>query len=161
MNLYALLNRGIVNSGVHERNLDEQTRKIESFVAHRKNAFNDARALWISSLLADETRSWMHVSEKDRGSLVGLISVLTLAGVAKSHDDGGSFDSVEVRVIRGAISAATQCADSADCVISADDARAFSAASNHARQIIATCSDEAIAQSAMHMHNFVNSKEVH
>lgn len=133
MNLFNFLDRGIQLSGGTQ--VDRVT--------------ESARQLWLSKLLVDETRAWMSVSESDRGTLSGLCVLLTLAGLAHAHDTRNA-DAPAVRVIRGAISAAEQCGK-AGAVITPDVARAFSAACEHAREILKTCSRDSIQHAATYI----------
>jgi hypothetical protein len=160
MNLFQVLNLGVALSGVYQREEQNRLHKAAEQQRFQDEAIEGARAQWITALSTDETRAWLSISEQDKPVIIGLVSVLTLAGVAKAHDDGHD-DSVEVRVIRGAISAAVQCAESAKCVISAETAQAFSTAATHAKRVIATCTPEAIAHTAQQLLNLANSKKVH
>lgn len=139
MNLFAMVNRGIRLSGGNE--VDRQIER--------------ARQQWLEKLTVDEIRAWDHIHEEDRGALTGLLSLLTLAGMAHAYD-AGTVDTPEVRIIRGAISAAEQCG-AAGCIISADHARAFSAACGHARTALKTASPGAIQHAAQYLNNLVNA----
>jgi hypothetical protein len=110
----------------------------------RNAAIDKARAQWLNALMVDETRAWMSLGEADRGCLSGLVAVLVLAGMAHTRD-AGTVDTLELRIIRGAISAADQCGR-AGSVIDEPTARAFQTACFHA--IISACSREAIAAAA-------------
>ena len=158
MDLFKVINSGIHHSGVFDREASARLAKLMEVQRYQVAAIEEARAQWINALVTDETRSWLSISEQDRPVITGLVSVLTLAAVAKMHDNDGSMDSLEIRVIRGAISAATQCAESSDCVISAEHAQAFSSAATHAKSILAGCTREAIVHSAKQLHNLVHSK---
>lgn len=143
MNLFTLVNRGVALSGVNER----QTKKLTDL---RDSAVAATRAKWLNALTVDQTRAWMAIDSRDRGALKGLITVLTLAGLAKAFDDHHE-NSLEVRIIRGALSAAEQCAVSADCVITVAHARAFTTAANGAAEIINSCTGEAIVHASVHL----------
>lgn len=148
MNIFALCNRGIALSGVNERT----TAQLQQ---ERDDAVSATRAKWLNALLVDETRAWLAIDSRDRSALTGLIAVLTLAGIAKSFDDHA--DALEVRIIRGAISAAQQCGQSADCVISVADAKAFHSAAGAAAEIIKTCTASAIVHAAEYLHRVAGS----
>ena len=75
--------------------------------------------------------------------------LLTLAGLAHAHDRQ-SHDTPEIRIIRGAISAAEQCAK-AGAVITPDVATAFASACRHACDILKTCSRGAIQHAAVYL----------
>lgn len=150
MNLFAVLNRGVDLSGSRRRLQAVESRREREL----REAISRTRAQWKNALLVDQTRAWMAVSSAEREVLTGLVSVLTLAGLARAHDDGHA-DSLTVRLIRGAISAADQCASTADCVISALDATAFSSAARAAIEAIDSCTDAAIAHAADYLHRLV------
>lgn len=159
MNLFQLINRGVDASGVMAREVQARAAKLSRNERYQRDAIADARLLWTNALLVDETRAWLSISEQDKPVIQGLVALLTLAGLAKSFDDGGKFDSPELGVIRGGISAATQCAASADCVISALDAQAFSSSAKRARAVFEACSDDAIAHAASQLHGLVHSQQ--
>lgn len=149
MNIFNLVNRGIKQSGLAERQARQAAEARASAVA-------SARQQWQRALTADQVRAWMNVGTQDKQVLSGFASVLTLAGMAKVFDDRNT-ESVEIRIIRGAISAIEQCGRTADSVISAADARAFSAAAGHGIEIVKTCSDEAICHAAEYLHRVAGS----
>ncbi|WP_019573443.1 hypothetical protein [Curvibacter lanceolatus] len=138
MNIFALVNRGVRLSGGNE--VDRQIEK--------------ARQAWLDKLLIDEIRAWGSVQEEDMGALTGLLTLLTLAGMAHAHD-AGTVETPQVRIIRGAISAAEQCG-AAGSVITAEHARAFSAACTHARAAIKDASPAAIQHAALYLHNLAH-----
>lgn len=138
MNLYAMFNRGIANSGVEMLKKKQFARDMEA-----------ARIKWLNALRVDETRAWMSIGEVSREILTGLAAMLTLAGLCKAADDQ-SPDSPAIRVIRGAISTAQQCAR-AGCGIEAQHAQAFSSAATMARGILETCSHVAMAHAAEYL----------
>ena len=133
MNLFSFLDRGVQLSGGTEA----------------EKAAERARQMWLNKLLVDQTRAWLSLQESDRQVLSGLSVLLTLAGLAHAYDKR-SDDTPQIRVIRGAISAAEQCAK-AGAVITPDHARAFSAACEHAREILKTCSRAAIQHAAVYL----------
>lgn len=138
MNIFALVNRGVRLSGGNE--VDRQIEK--------------ARQTWLDKLMVDEIRAWGSIHEEDMGALTGLLTLLTLAGMAHAYD-AGTVDTPEVRIIRGAISAAEQCG-AAGSVITAEHARAFSAACIHARAAIKAASPAAIQHAAQYLHNLAH-----
>lgn len=138
MNLFQFFDRGIANSGIHTRKQAEFAREMEA-----------ARSKWLDALMADETRAWMAIGEQSREILTGLSTLLVLAGLCQAGDKG-DVNTVENRVIRGAISAAQQCARSG-CEITAQHAQAFSSASTMARKIFETCSHTAMAHAAQYL----------
>ena len=99
----------------------------------------------------------MAVGGEDRQALVGLTTVLTLAGLSRAFDNGHD-NCLDIRIIRGAISAAGQCIKSSNCVISADYASAFHTASSHAVEIINTCSAEAIVHATRYLQSVAGSE---
>ena len=131
MNIFTLLNRGIANSGVEARKKVQFASDMESI-----------RAKWLNALLVDEMRAWMSIGESSVEILTGLCAMLGLAGFCKDFD-GMKSASAEVRVIRGAISAAQQCA-SEGCQISVQHALAFKSACRMAREILEVCTHDAM-----------------
>ncbi len=101
-----------------------------------------AREKWLDALIADQVRAWMSIGDKDPGVIDGLVTMLAIAGFAHGFDTGLS-DTPDMRVIRGAMSAAAQCAESG-CRITDDASRAFSSAARRADAIVRTCSIDAI-----------------
>lgn len=138
MNIFSLMNRGIANSGLEARKQEAFSREMEA-----------ARAKWLDSLMVDETRAWMSIGEQSREILQGLSVLLVLAGLCQATDKM-HVNTVENRVIRGAISSAQQCAREG-CRITAQHAQAFSSAAAMARKIFETCSHTAMAQAATYL----------
>lgn len=109
-------------------------------------AAEKARREWLDALLVDQTRAWLSLGERQPEVLSGLATVLTLAGMVHVFDTR-SADTPELRVIRGAISAATQ-SSAAGSVLTAADAGAFSAAAQRAEAIIRAASVDALIHAA-------------
>lgn len=143
MNLLTFLNRGSAHA-------PSESQRRQAQITESAEA---ARAMWLNALFVDQTRAWMSIGEYDAGVLSGMATTLTIAGMAHVHDTKVT-DSVDIRVIRGAISAATQCAKSGG-VVSADDARAFSSAAVRAQNIIRVASVPAILHAAVSIRNVV------
>lgn len=133
MNLLNFIDRGIQRSGGNEAD----------------KAAEQARKQWMSTLLTDETRAWMNISESDDGVVRGLMVVLTLAGLTQAYDKNRD-DTLEIRVIRGAISALEQCSNNG-YFITLETTRAISSACNHARTILESASLAAIKHAALYL----------
>jgi hypothetical protein len=147
VNLFALLQRGAAHA-------PSETQRRQAQITASAEA---ARAMWLNALFVDQTRAWMSIGEYDAGVLSGMASILTMAGMAHVHDTK-STDSVDLRVIRGAISAATQCAKSGG-IVSVDDARAFSSAAVRAQNILREASVPAILHAAVSIRQVVGLVE--
>lgn len=119
-----------------------------------RKAIAEARQLWLDKLTVDQTRAWMEIDVSTPGVLNGLTALLTLAGLAKAFDDKHQ-DSPEVRVIRGAISAAEQCGKGG-AVMTPAFAQAFHSAVNLASGVIKTCTAGAIAHASNYLSQYVN-----
>ena len=89
----------------------------------------------------------MDLGQEQKEVLRGLSTVLALAAFSQAHDLG-TEDTPAQRVIRGALSAAVQCAE-ADAVIRLADVKAFSAACDRAVEIFKTASVSAIVRAAV------------
>jgi hypothetical protein len=109
-------------------------------------AAEDTRAKWLDAIMADETRAWMGIGEADRGIVEGLTTMLAIGGFASLHDHR-DIDSPDLRVIRGAISAAGDCV-AGGCVITLAQARAMSSGATRAREAIQRASVGAIIHAA-------------
>ena len=162
MNMFALLQRGIQQSGVralHEANFRRKAQRSED---RRGKPLRDAvattRRHWTNALVVDETRAWMELGSDAKEVLTGLVLVLTLAAFCKEFDDS-SDHAPEIRIIRGAISAARQCADQHSSVMNSDIANAFKSAANAAKEIIAACSGNAIVYAAQLMRDVTGAKQ--
>lgn len=143
MNLMSFLNAG--------------ARHAPSDAERQQRAINEAseasRAQWLNALVVDELRAWEQIGDSDPGLIRAMSSMLTLAGFVHFYDTK-SADTPDLRVIRGAISAAAQCAERG-CKVSADDARAFSAACERAAGIVRRGSAAAIVHAAQSMGELV------
>lgn len=104
------------------------------------------RKQWLNALMVDETRAWMAIGEADQGAIEGMTTMLAIAGFAHAYDKRDA-DTVELRIIRGAISAADQCMR-AGGVVGQADAQAFSSAAGRARQILTECTVDGIVRAA-------------
>lgn len=142
MNLYDLYNRGIRNSRVAERRAEEAARELA-------RQMEICRSKWLDALMLDEIRAWDVLDSDAKEPLTGLTTLLTLAGICKTFDQA-DHDHPEVRVIRGAISTAQQCAR-AGYRITVVDARALSSAATRAREIFTTCTHDAMAHAATYL----------
>lgn len=135
MNLFAVLNRGAAHAPPPPRYKRAELRAIEA-----------TRLQWLNALLVDQTRTWLSLGEHAPDILNAMAAMLTIAGFVHVYDRR-SADTPELRVIRGAISAATQCA-AGGAVLTAAEARAFRAACDHARTIIEAGTPAAIIHAA-------------
>lgn len=129
MNLFAMLNRG----AAHAPNPVKQ-------------AAEAARKQWLNALLVHQTGAWMSLGESQPETLNAMASVLTIAGFVHVFDTK-SADTPDLRVIRGAISAATQAAK-AGWVVLRPEAQAFRAACDRAHRIIEAGTVPAIIHAA-------------
>lgn len=136
MNLFALLNRGAAHAPSDE----------DRALAAIKKAAEATREKWLDAIMVDQTRAWMGIGESDQGIIDGMTTMLAIAGFAHVYD-AHSVDTPDLRVIRGAISTATQCARNGSRV-TVEDARAFSSAADRALAIIKGASVEAIIHAA-------------
>jgi hypothetical protein len=134
MNLVAFLNRGA--------RLAPPPEHAQCVV----RAAEKARRQWLNALLVDQTRALLDLGEKQPEVLRGMSAMLALAAWVQAHDLG-TEDTPEQRVIRGAMSAAAQCAE-AGCVVSTADAQAFSVAASRAVEIIRSGTVSAIIHAA-------------
>lgn len=136
MNLFALLNRGAAHAPT-----DAQRAR-----AAIEKAANETREKWLDALMVDQTRAWMGIGASDQSVIDGMTTMLAIAGFAHVYD-AKSVDTPDLRVIRGAISAATHCAQTGSW-ITIDDARAFQSAATRAQAIIERASVDAIVHAA-------------
>lgn len=140
MNLMAFLGKG--------------TSYADNEAARRRNAaLESARAKWINALTVDQTRAWLSLGESQPEALNGLVVLLTLAGMAKVYDCRAD-DIPDIRVIRGALSTAQQCARS-EYMMTADVAQALATATDRAIAILRQCSPKAIEHAALSMDGMV------
>lgn len=144
MNLMAFLNAGVKASGLQQR--------ADAAVAE---ATEKSRQQWLQALGSDEIRTWLNVGESSVSTLRGASVTLTLAAYCKVHEDGHE-SAPAVRVIRGAISAIESCITHNNCEISASDARAISAAIEHAKAAIKAASHQSIQRAAISMRALVS-----
>ena len=116
------------------------------------------RSKWIDALLLDQTRAWMHLGERDRKAVLGLQMLLTLAIMCHLHKRSHSAADPEIRLIRGALSAAEQCT-AAGNVITAQHAQSFSVAAGRAKEIFQRASVAAIVHAAIKLQALVKQQE--
>lgn len=140
MNLFDFLNRGTGHAAIL------QTRAAEKRAAAVVTAAEQTRRRWIGALVVDQTRAFMSVGQPDLQALTGISIMLTIAGFCLSSA-GESVDSPDVRVFRGAISAAAQCSRRG-AVLSSEDALAFRSAAIRATAVIRAASTQAIVHAA-------------
>lgn len=114
-------------------------------------AAETSRQKWLRALSADQVRTWMDLGQKQADVLLDMSSVLALAAFVQAHDLR-TEDTPDQRVIRGALSAAAQCAE-AGAVITLADARAFSAACDRAAAIIQSGTVSAIVHAATRLRS--------
>ena len=124
MNLFALLDRGAAYA---PSNADRQRAK-------EVEAAESTRAAWIQALQHDRLRAWMNIGEADAGLLNALVSLLTIAGLAHVHATG-KIDTPDLNIIRGGISAATQCVQSG-CIVTVELARSWDVAIERCIEIL-------------------------
>lgn len=139
MNLMAFLKRGTVHA---PKPVDPVAKAAEA-----------TRAKWLDALVADECRAWMGMGLADNGVVEGMTTMLAIAGFAHVYDTRDA-DTPDVRVIRGAISAAQACIEHGS-VVQLADARAFSSAATRARAIIESASHGAIIHAAQTIRSTV------
>lgn len=139
MNLFALLQRGQDHA---PSNADRDKAKIDA-EAER------ASALWLQKLGTDKLRAWINIGESDGELLNGMAVMLTLAGFAHVHAVR-NIDTHDVRIIRGAISAATQCATSG-CLVTLDLVRGWTVAIDRAIEIVKAAPIESIIHASIEM----------
>lgn len=136
MNLSAFLNLGA-------RHAPTDAERAQAGIT---KAAEDSRKQWLDSIMVDQIRAWDTVGTHEPGVLEGMATMLTLAGFVHVYD-AKSDDTPDLRIIRGAISAATQCAK-AGGVVTVEDARAFSSACTRATDAIKAASVPAIIHAA-------------
>lgn len=142
MNLFDMLNKGA-----------SYAPKPPEHPVHVVRAAESSRKQWLRALEADQMRAWMDLGQEQKEVLNGLSTVLALAAFSQAYDLR-TEDTPDQRVIRGALSAAAQCAE-ADAVISLADAKAFSAACDRAVDIFKTASVPAIVRAAVRIRTVV------
>lgn len=140
--------------------LNKGAKHAPSDADRQQAAINDAaeasRAQWLNALLVDELRAWEQIGDRDPGVINSMTSMLTLAGFVHVYD-ARNADTPDIRVIRGAVSAAAQCSERG-FKVTADDARAFSSACERDQQIINHASVSAIVHAAQSMRELVGLK---
>ena len=136
MNLMSFLNRGVAHAD------NERLRR-------RTTVLEKARNQWIDALYTDQTLAWMSLGEKQPEALNGLIVLMTLAGMAKVYDCRDA-DIPDIRVIRGALSTAQQCARS-EYLMTPEVAQALAAATDRAIAALKVCSIDAIEHASFSM----------
>lgn len=107
----------------------------------------EARELWIHSLQVDEMRAWANLGEEQHRTLSGLAILLTIAGFCHVHD-GGTVETPQLRVLRGAISTVETCGK-AGGVINEIDIITFQTACRIAKDIIRGATVDAILNAAV------------
>lgn len=143
MNLHAFLNRGAAHAPSEEaRHQAVINRTLEL-----------TRKTWLNALLVDQTRAWLSIGTHEPGVLEGLATMLTIAGFVQSYD-AGTADTPECRVIRGGVSAATQCVRAGGIVTRAD-ATAFASACKHATDAVQAGSLKALLYAAQEIRRTV------
>lgn len=143
MNLFNFIARGTAGAQT-----DAQRRQ-----ARLEAKAEDARAKWLHALQADEMRAWLDLGEAQHKTLTGLAIMLTIAGFCQVYD-GGTVETPELRVIRGAISTIETCGQRQG-VISEVDAITFQAACTRAKDIIRKASVGAILHAAVSIREAV------
>lgn len=143
MNLFALLNRGAAHAPT-----DAQRQRAKEVAAAE-----DARAKWVQALEHDRLRAWMHIGEKDVGLLRALASMLALSSMVHVHVERRD-DTPTLRIIRGAISAVAQCAETG-CVVTVADARAWGTAIERAIDVVKAAPVPSIIHAAVSMRKEV------
>jgi hypothetical protein len=136
MNLLKFLTRGAAHAP------SEAERKQASI----NKAAEDARERWLAALLTDQTRAWLNIGEQDRGVLSATAIMLTIAGFCEVYDTK-SVDTVDLRILRGGISAAEQCGKCGS-VITRIHAQSLSVACKRADDIIRRATVKAILYAA-------------
>jgi len=136
MNLMNFLNRGVAHAD------NERLRR-------RTVVLEKARKQWIDALYADQTRAWMSLGESQPEALNGLVVLLTLAGMAKVHDCR-DVDIPDIRVIRGALSTAQQCARR-EYLMTTETVQPLSVATDRAIAALKVCSLDAIEHASCSM----------
>lgn len=142
MNLMSFLGRGAAMAPKPPAHSRELLRATEA-----------ARRQWLNALLVDQTRAWMSLGERQPDLLNAMAAMLTIAGMVHTYD-ARRADTPDMRVIRGAISAATQCA-AAGGLITAAEAGAFRAACDRATAIVEAGSVDAIIHAASEIRKTV------
>jgi len=135
MNLFALLNRGASYAPPRPRHPAAVVKAVEK-----------TRRQWLNSLLVDQSRAWLELGSDAREVLTGLVVSLTLGGFVVVYETR-DVDAPDLRVIRGAISAAEQCANGG-CIMTPEHAMALCVAAQRASAAIRSASVDAIIHAA-------------
>lgn len=154
MDLLRAINHGIAQSGAQVI-LDRPNAKQRATSRHHEQiaaAVAATRKQWLNALQVDETAAWMSIYEQRPDVLRGVCAILTLAALAREHDDG-NLDAPQVRVIRGAVSAVEQ-SGKAGSVITPELTQALSTAARMATEIVNTCSQGAIEHACAYLSSF-------
>lgn len=117
------------------------------------------RALWLNALMVDQTRAWLSVDEESQELLNAMASILIISCMVLVFDQRKD-DTPDIRVIRGAVSAATQRSQTRGA-ITADDVRAFSSACARAAKAIENGSVAGILHANKSMRSVVGLDQIH
>lgn len=147
MNLLNFIARGTAGAST-----DESRRQ-----ARINKKAEDARERWIHALQVDETRAWLNLGEEQHKTLTGLAILLTIAGFCHVHD-GGTVDTPDLRVIRGAISTVETCGKAGGVILPLDMAT-FQTACTRAKDIIRRASVGAILHAAVSIREAVGADQ--
>lgn len=150
MNLFNFIGRGTAGAKTDADRRQERADRQQARLT--KNA-EDARELWIHALQVDEARAWLNLGEQQHKTLSGLAILLTISGFCHVYD-GGTVDTPELRVIRGAISTIELCGKSQG-IITPIDMATFQAACTRAKDIIRRASVGAILHAAVSIREAV------
>lgn len=145
MNLMNFLARGTAGAKTDDQRRQERINKKAE----------DARERWIHALQVDETRAWLNLGEEQHKTLSGLAILLTIAGFCHVHD-GGTVDTPDLRVIRGAISTVETCGKAGGVILPLDMAT-FQTACTRAKAIIRRASVDAILHAAVSIREAVGA----
>lgn len=145
MNIFNFIARGTAGAKTDEQRRQERINKKAE----------DARERWIHALQVDETRAWLNLGEEQHKTLSGLAILLTIAGFCHVHD-GGTVDTPDLRVIRGAISTVETCGK-AGGVITELDMATFQTACTRAKDIIRRATVGAILHAAVSVREAVGA----
>lgn len=149
--MFGLLSRGVALSGAKQR------MPIPHAERKRAQAVQRTRQQWQGALQVDETSGWMSLMQQRPDVLRGLCTVLTLCGLAKAHQDR-TDETPDIRVIRGAISAADQCGHEGSRLTPAH-MQALSSAARRAASWVADLPDASIEYACTYLDQFLASQE--
>lgn len=148
MNLFKFLNRGAAHAPT-----DAQRR-----AAKVAKAADRARQRWLNALAADQARAWWNIGDEDRQLLSGACVLLTIAGFCEVFDTRDT-ETVDLRVLRGGLSAAAQCGE-AGSVITVALAQAITSACLRAEGIIRRATVPGILHAAATIRTTVGLSEL-